>query len=102
MLRWLKGVLLPVLIISLIQPPSTINPSPHSSLFLDVFIFPILLPRFPDSLSFRCPIYLLSFLPSLKKTFLTASAFFSFSRFIGCCYRVQVLIILSKSSILRI
>lgn len=101
MLRWLKEVLLPVLIISLLQPPSPPNQSPPFSLFPDVFIFPICLPRFPYSLFFPSVVPFF-FSPSLlpEKIF-TASASFPFSHFISCCYGVHMLLILSKSNILR-
>lgn len=75
MQRWLKGVPLPFLIKSLIQPPSPTNWS-LPSLSLDVFIFPIWSPRFLPSRPF--PSTASSFSPSLLPKRFYFTACFSF------------------------
>lgn len=99
MQRWLEGVLLPFLIKSLIQPPSQTNWSLPFSLSLDAFIFPF------DCLDSYLLVPFLPLLhPSLHPCFLkdfTSQPVFPFSHFISYCYRVHVLLIFSKSNILR-
>lgn len=92
----------PFQVICLIQPPSTASQSlasPSSSMFL----FPHLAAVAPTSsfLPHRCLILFLSFPASLKDFPSQPQPLFPSSHCIGSWYRIQVLSILSKSSILR-
>lgn len=79
-------------------PSPTPNQAPPFSVFLDVFIFhtwPPSLPHFFSSLPLSCP-------PSLRPSFperfpFTSSASF-FSHFTSYCYRVPVLLILTRAT----
>lgn len=81
MLRWLQGVLVSFLIISLIQlpfpPPPRIKPLPSPSSLMFLFSTLGLLVSHISFLPFHCPVLLLSVPPSLKDFLLHPPPLFS-------------------------